>query len=158
MTDARKRIELVARNRDEVAATIAAMDASVRAQMSKDWWDKFNASAFEDPWVHGFRVCLPGGVEVGMGSFKGPPVNGAVEIAYAIVPEHQGKGYATEAARAMTDYAFNSPGVTLVCAHTLPDGVASQRVLKKAGYAHVGEVVDPEDGLVWRFERARPES
>lgn len=155
MTNARKPIELVARNRDEVAATIAAMDASVRAQMSQDWWDKFHASAFEDPWVHGFRVCLPGGAEVGMGSFKGPPVNGSVEIAYAIVPEHQGKGYATEAARAMTDYAFRSPEVTLVCAHTLPDGIASQRVLQKAGFRHVGEVVDPEDGLVWRFEIPR---
>lgn len=156
MTNARKRIELVARNRDEVVGTINAMDASARAQISQDWWAKFQASAFEDPWVHGFRVCLPSGEEVGMGSFKGPPVNGVVEIAYAIVPEHQGKGYATEAARAMTEHAFQSPEVTTVCAHTLPDGVASQRVLQKAGYHHVGEVVDPEDGLVWRFEVARP--
>jgi RimJ/RimL family protein N-acetyltransferase len=156
MTEASKSIELVSRNRDEVAATLNAMDASVRAQISKDWWEKFQASAFEDPWVHGFRVCLPGGAEVGMGSFKGPPVDGVVEIAYAIVPEHQGKGYATDAARAMTEHAFNSPEVSKVCAHTLPDGTASKRVLEKAGFTHVGEVVDPEDGLVWRFERVRP--
>jgi hypothetical protein len=40
-----------------------------------------------------------------------------------------------------------------VCAHTLPDGIASQRALLKAGFQRTGEVVDPEDGLVWRFER-----
>jgi [ribosomal protein S5]-alanine N-acetyltransferase len=150
------RVQLIERTRDEVEATINAMDASVRAQISQDWWAKFLASPMRDPWVHGFRVCLPDGLEVGMGSFKGPPVNGVVEIAYAIVPEHQRKGYATAAAREMTDYAFKSPAVTLVCAHTLPDGIASQRVLQKAGYRHVGEVMDPEDGLVWRFEVTRP--
>ena len=149
-------IELIERTRDEVEATIKAMDASVLAQISQDWWAKFRAAPMRDPWVHGFRVCVPGGAEVGMGSFKGPPVNGVVEIAYAILPEHQGQGYATDAARAMTEYAFKSPAVTLVCAHTLPDGIASQRVLRKAGYRHVGEVVDPEDGLVWRFELTRP--
>ncbi len=37
-------------------------------------------------------------------------------------------------------------------AHTLPDGIASQRVLLKAGFEKIGEVVDPEDGVVWRFE------
>jgi len=29
-------------------------------------------------------------------------------------------------------------------------------VLEKCGFTHVGEVVDPEDGLVWRFEKRRP--
>jgi [ribosomal protein S5]-alanine N-acetyltransferase len=148
-------IRLVPRTRDEVAATLEAMAPEVRAQISQDWWAKFRASAVEDPWVHGFRLCLPDGTEVGMGSFKGPPVEGVVEIAYAIVPEHQGKGYATQAARAMTDYALASPLVRVVCAHTLPSGIASQRVLAKAGFTHVGENLDPEDGLVWRFEFVR---
>jgi RimJ/RimL family protein N-acetyltransferase len=71
------------------------------------------------------------------------------------LPEHQGKGYATAAARAMVAFALESPEVRKVLAHTLPTGVASQRVLLKAGFRHVGEIVDPEDGLVWRFEIAR---
>jgi hypothetical protein len=29
--------------------------------------------------------------------------------------------------------------------------------LAKCGFEHVGEVVDPEDGLVWKFEKQRPE-
>jgi [ribosomal protein S5]-alanine N-acetyltransferase len=148
-------VRLIERTRDEVEATISAMDASVVALISQDWWAKFRAAPMRDPWVHGFRLCLPDGVEVGMGSFKGPPVDGVVEIAYAIVPGQQGKGYATEAARALTEYAFSSPEVSKVCAHTLRDGIASQRVLTKAGYTPVGEVMDPEDGLVWRFEKPR---
>jgi [ribosomal protein S5]-alanine N-acetyltransferase len=149
-------VKLVARTRDEVAASLAAMDAATRAQISADWWAKFQQSAFEDPWVHGFNVSLADGSNAGMASFKGPPTDGTVEIAYAIVPEHQGKGYATAAARELVSFAFQSPQVCKVLAHTLPDGVVSQRVLSKAGFVHVGEVVDPEDGLVWRFEVARP--
>jgi ribosomal-protein-alanine N-acetyltransferase len=145
-------MKLVPRTRDEVRANLDAMDAATRAQISADWWAKFEQSAFEDPWVHGFSLLLPDGTNVGIGSFKGPPANGVVEIAYAILPQHQGRGYATAAARAMVDYASRSADVRTVIAHTMPDGVASQRVLQKAGFRHTGEIVDPEDGLVWRFE------
>jgi RimJ/RimL family protein N-acetyltransferase len=30
---------------------------------------------------------------------------------------------------------------------------ASARVLAKCGFRRVGEVIDPEDGLVWRWEK-----
>jgi RimJ/RimL family protein N-acetyltransferase len=149
-------LKLAPRTRDEVAAALNEMPPEVRAQVSADWWAKFERSAFEDPWIHGFNLLLPDGSNVGIGSFKGPPGDGVVEIAYAVVPEQQGKGHATAAARALVEFAFRSPEVRKVLAHTLPDGVASQRVLLKAGFTHTGEVVDPEDGLVWRFEIARP--
>ena len=144
-------MKLVPRTRDEVRANLDAMDAATRAQISADWWAKFEQSAFEDPWVHGFSLLLPDGTNVGIGSFKGPPANGVVEIAYAILPQHQGRGYATAAARAMVEYASRSTEVCKVVAHTLPDGAASQRVLHKAGFRHTSEIVDPEDGLVRRF-------
>jgi [ribosomal protein S5]-alanine N-acetyltransferase len=128
------------------------MDEVTRAQISADWWEKFQASEDVDPWVHGFSLLIDDGTQVGIGSFKGPPVEGAVEIAYAIVPEHQSRGFATAAARAMAEYAFRSDGVLRVRAHTLPDGAASQRVLQKAGFRYVGDFLDPEDGLVRRFE------
>jgi [ribosomal protein S5]-alanine N-acetyltransferase len=145
-------LRLVPRTRDEVRADLDAMDEATRAQISADWLAKFHQSAFEDPWVHGFNLLLADGTNVGLGSFKGPPVNGVVEIAYAVVPEHQRKGYATAAARALVEFAFRSPDVCKVLAHTLPDGVASQRVLLNAGFRRVGEVMDPDDGLVWRYE------
>ena len=47
------------------------------------------------------------GRTVGKCGFKGPPADGVVEIAYGIDPEYQGKGYATEAAEALTNVAFS---------------------------------------------------
>ena len=108
-----------------------------------------------DPWTHGYALVHPESRQVvGMASFKGPPDGeGTVEIAYGVVPGYEGRGLATEAARALTEHAFASGAVRLVRAHTLPERNASTRVLEKCGFAFAGEVVDPEDGPVWRWER-----
>ena len=70
-------------------------------------------------------------------------------------PDSEGNGYATEAAQAMVDYAFQNERVLLVRAHTLPESNASTRVLTKCGFRRVGQVVDPDDGPVWRWEKQR---
>jgi [ribosomal protein S5]-alanine N-acetyltransferase len=146
--------QLVPQTREDVRTMIAAMSPSEKAQLSADWLAQFHASPELDPWVHGFRlVHRDNGTVVGSCMFKGPPAAGVVEIAYGIVPDQRSKGYATEAAKALVAYALASGEVRLVRAHTLPDSVASKRVLAKSGFQHVGEVVDPEDGLVWRFEK-----
>jgi [ribosomal protein S5]-alanine N-acetyltransferase len=111
------------------------------------------ASDSIDPWRHGFSmVHRDTGHTIGKCAFKGPPADGVVEIAYGVDPEHQGRGYATEAAEALTKFAF-SQNVRTVRAHTLPIPNASTRVLTKCGFRHIGEVIDPDDGLVWRWER-----
>ena len=95
-------------------------------------------------------------VIVGQCGFKGPPTpDGVVEIAYGVEPESEGNGYATEAAQALVGYAFQNKDVLLVRAHTLPEANASTRVLTKCGFRRVGEVVDPDDGPVWRWEKQR---
>jgi RimJ/RimL family protein N-acetyltransferase len=48
--------------------------------------------------------------------------------------------------------------VEIVRAHALPDGKASQRILEKCGFDHAGEIVDPVDGRVWRYEKHRHNS
>ena len=78
-----------------------------------------------------------------------------VEIAYGIVPGFQGHGCATEAAAAGVAFAFGDSRVRVVRAHTLPIANASTRVLAKCGFAHTGEVEDPDDGVLWRWERGR---
>lgn len=62
---------------------------------------------------------------------------------------------AGEAAAALVDFAFATPLVALVRAHTLPAANASTHVLAKCAFHHVGTVVDPDDGPVWRWERGR---
>jgi RimJ/RimL family protein N-acetyltransferase len=106
------------------------------------------------PWIHWFSVVeRESGREVGNCGFKGPPdSSGVVEIAYGIDPDFQRQGFATEAAAGLLIYALSQKEVHLVRAHTLVDGVASQRVLSKCGFKLIGEVDDPEDGLVLRWE------
>jgi RimJ/RimL family protein N-acetyltransferase len=126
-----------------------------RAEVSPAWLALLDGSSSIDPWIHGFVLVhrTTDGV-IGKCGFKGPPgADGAAEIAYGVAPEHQGKGYATEAAAALVSYAFRHGQVRVVRAHTLPEPNASTRVLTKCGFRRVGEVIDPEDGLVWRWER-----
>ncbi len=149
-------MKLIPRTRDEVRATLEVLPPEVRVLISSHWLALLEKSAAQDPWIHGFKVVDDAGIPLGLASFKGPPIDGVVEIAYAIEPGQQGKGHATAAARALTAFAFASGQVRLVCAHTLPEGISSQRVLLKSGFEKTGEVVDPEDGLVWRFELAEP--
>ena len=125
--------------------------------VSPAWLAQLRASPAADPWVHGFAVIpRESGEVIGSAGFKGPPdVDGMVEIAYGIVPGYQGRGYATEAATALLAFAFGDGRVNLVRAHTFPEHNGSTRVLTKCGFEFVGDVVDPEDGLVWRWERTR---
>lgn len=126
----------------------------VSADVSPAWLAALRTGGEADPWRHGFfLVQRESRAAIGTASFKGPPdESGTVEIAYGVVPSCEGQGYATEAAAALVAFACDHPHVKLVRAHTLPTNNASTRVLTKCGFRHVGEVVDPDDGLVWRWE------
>jgi len=52
---------------------------------------------------------------------------------YAISPAHQRQGYATEAAQALIDYAFNELKLRRVIATTNYDNAASMGVMRKLG-------------------------
>jgi ribosomal-protein-alanine N-acetyltransferase len=52
---------------------------------------------------------------------------------YAISPAHQRRGYATEAARALVDYAFQQLRLKRVIATTAYGNTASQGVMRKLG-------------------------
>jgi RimJ/RimL family protein N-acetyltransferase len=57
------------------------------------------------------------------------------QIGYTIVRSHWGQGYATEAVKALTAYAFASFPIHRITASVDPRNVASCRVLEKSGYA-----------------------
>ena len=93
---------------------------------------------------------------VGIGGFKGlPQPDGAIEIGYGIIPSQQSKGFATQAVNSLVQEAFSTAEVQTVLAHTVPKNRASQRVLKKNGFARAGSVFDPEDGELWIWQRIR---
>ena len=114
-------------------------------------------AATQPRWPWGSYLAIEGSARrlVGTCGFKGnPDADGAVEIAYFTFPGEEGRGVATSIATRMVELASEAtPAIMLVRAHTLPEVNASGRVLTKNGFTRVGEVIDPEDGLVWRWER-----
>ncbi|VFS21913.1 Spermidine N(1)-acetyltransferase [Yokenella regensburgei] len=56
------------------------------------------------------------------------------DVGYMFMPEAQGKGIATEAIRALCEYAFTQAGVKALNAWVLADNVGSVRVLEKLGF------------------------
>lgn len=127
--------------------------------VSPDWLAQLRSASGRDPWRFGFAVVLRELIlVVGAAGFKGPPdADGMVEIAYGVAPGFQGRGLATEAAAALVTFASCHPGTRLLRAHTFHERNASTSVLMKCGFKFAGSVIDPEDGLVWRWER-RPET
>ena len=58
----------------------------------------------------------------------------SAEIGYWLGRAYWGRGIATDAVRAMSDYAFGTFGLERIFATAFARNVASQRVLEKAGY------------------------
>ena len=64
----------------------------------------------------------------------------SAEIGYWLGEEFWGRGIATDALIAVTDYAFSNYDVCRLYAHVFDWNVASARVLEKAGYAFEGRL------------------
>jgi len=107
-----------------------------------------------EPWC-GYLCARPeDGALIGSGGFKGvPDPSGAVEIAYYTFPEFEGAGLGGATARALCEMA-REQGSSSVVAHTLPEPSASTSILKRLGFERMGEATDPDEGLVWRWERS----
>jgi RimJ/RimL family protein N-acetyltransferase len=64
------------------------------------------------------------------------------DIGYELAPDEWGKGYATEAARAMRNYGFEVLGAHRVWATCVADNVGSAHVLEKLGLRLEGRLRD----------------
>jgi RimJ/RimL family protein N-acetyltransferase len=105
-------------------------------------------------WMIWYFVLVDGAARtvIGNGGFKGKPRDGTVEIGYSIIPEFQRRGYATEAAQALVDWAFRHNDVARVVAETLLGSGASQALLGKLGFRRTGGADEPG---VLRFEKLK---
>jgi RimJ/RimL family protein N-acetyltransferase len=77
---------------------------------------------------------------IGAAGFLGQPdETGAVRVGYGLAESARGKGYATEALKALLQWARGQDGLTCVLADTTRTNVASQRVMERAGMHRIGE-------------------
>jgi RimJ/RimL family protein N-acetyltransferase len=66
------------------------------------------------------------------------PTNGNGEVGYFFAPGAWGNGYATDATRTVTEYAFGERRLHKVYARAFAFNDASQRVLEKVGFEQEG--------------------
>lgn len=98
------------------------------------------------------------GAFLGLCSLMEKEIEGRVEteLDYFLLPAAWGRGYATEAARVLADYAFSTLGLTSLVAIIDPHNAPSVRVAQKLGMAMERAALRP-DGVVrhvYRLERS----
>jgi ribosomal-protein-alanine N-acetyltransferase len=107
-------------------------------------------------WWNWLVVSHGEGAAVGSVAFGGKPdAAGAVLIGYAMYPGHEGHGYATEAVRALVEWAFTQPGVKTVRALAPVWNTPAVHVAEKVGMRPVASDEDDEVGEVLVYEKVR---
>jgi RimJ/RimL family protein N-acetyltransferase len=97
----------------------------------------FLAESDRDPGAPSFLITIKDGTLVGgcgiqISNGRDP------ELGYWIGVPHWGRGYATEAARAVIDHAFGALGCAQLAGRTRVSNPASRRVLEKCGFQWTG--------------------
>jgi RimJ/RimL family protein N-acetyltransferase len=99
----------------------------------------------EDDWVSAAIVLRETGACIGDVAFHWVSVQHRTgEVGFVLDPAHQGEGYATEAARAVVDWAFGTFGLHRIIGRTEARNVASARVLEKLGMRLEAHFVENE--------------
>jgi RimJ/RimL family protein N-acetyltransferase len=165
---------LLRRSVPEDAETISAYrsDPTVNAQQG---WDRTDVDSVRadiaemsrrspgEPggWVQYTVEDLASGRIVGdVGLALADPEPNVIKVGYTIAPEFQGSGYATEAIRALVDYAFDTLGADAVRAHASASNAPSIRVAEKVGMHLIEKRAYRDGGEVWygvRYEVRRDE-
>ena len=108
------------------------------------------------PWLLRLMVLRRGPrVAVGrIGFHGGPDAEGRVEIGYTVFQDFRGQGFATEATRALFDWAHAEHGITRFRASVSPTNLPSLAVVRKLGFQRTGVQWDEVDGeeLVFQLD------
>lgn len=140
----------------EWSVDVARQTAPLYTRLPRSWpWGSYLAVTSTSR--EGASASVSTGRQVvGVCAFKDSPnAAGEVEIAYFTYPPYERRGIATAMARELIVIARSQLNAPQVIAHTLPERNASTRVLERNGLRFTGEVMDPEDGRVWRWELDR---
>lgn len=110
--------------RDEVAAWISATQERW-ARFGFGWWSLFEMRTDE---IIG-AACLQHLAHI---------ETNPLEIGWRLIPEAQGRGYATEAGRAAMNFGFDQIGENRLMAVADPENTASTRVMERLGMRYLG--------------------
>jgi ribosomal-protein-alanine N-acetyltransferase len=170
------RLDLVWLSPDLIEGLLAGRHAEAERScgfaVPADWPDDHDArflafrlkQAREDPtqspWlVRAIVLRGPERLMIGNIGFHGAPGHNArkapcaVEIGYRVFAEHRRRGYATEAVRALLNWA-RAQGIDHFVASVGPETEPSLAIVRQLGFREVGRHWDDEDGEELEFELA----
>jgi ribosomal-protein-alanine N-acetyltransferase len=86
-----------------------------------------------------------------IGHYRIQPENHRAEIGYMSLPEFNGKGYITEAIKAVVEYGFEQMNLHSIEAIIDPQNIASEKVLQKNGFVKEAHILENElwEGIYW---------
>jgi RimJ/RimL family protein N-acetyltransferase len=147
-----------------LAGTVEAAGTLVGARLLTGWLNDPDvraglsihlAALRADPAAVPFRIRLmvlrDERLVIGSVDMKGPPgAAGTVDMGWGVASTHRGRGYATEAARAVLAWLAAQPGVRRVTARIQPENLPSVAVARRLGLRPTAER-HPEQGTIWEF-------
>ena len=140
---------------DDRAEASRIIGAALPAQWPQtDLLDVLPVQAAASPETECFGIWVmierDSGTVVGDIGFIGPPDDsGVLEVGYSVIPDRRRRGYATEAARAIVEWALSQPDVRVVVASCGSDNAPSIRTLERLGFRRSGKA----DGQIsWRYD------
>lgn len=148
-------IELIPIRKDGSIDGVRANEHEYLRDVLPECVANYERTGYQEPWIA--YVATNDGVIVGTCAFKTPPADAHVEIAYYTFPPYENHGYATQMAQCLVQIAEDTDDSIRVIARTLPIEGPSSSVLQKNHFVKTGEVLHPEDGLVWEWEYRKPQ-
>jgi RimJ/RimL family protein N-acetyltransferase len=109
-----------------------ALVARAQAHFDRHGFGPFAVELLENQFFVGF-------IGLSIPNFDAPFMP-AVEIGWRLALDCWGRGFATEGARAVINYAFEDLGLENLVSFTVPGNLRSRRVMEKLGMTH-----DPHD-------------
>ncbi|MEV4702310.1 GNAT family protein [Actinoplanes sp. NPDC049316] len=151
---------LAALSRQDLAGAQAAGPVPLSAWLAgpdnAGLWSRRHRQVLADPaeaaWVTGVIWDEAAGRATGRAGYHGRPVDGLVEIGYAVDPAYRRRGYGGAALAVLLDRAAREPEVRTVRLSIRPDNVPSLALAARHGFRQVGDQWDDEDGLELVFE------
>ncbi len=134
-----KNLKIYAASQDEMEKFIESQTNDIL----KTAYTEMLNGCIENPeqweWYAIWMIELKDGTHIGEMCFKGIDSNGIVEIGYGIMEQYQEHGYATEAVKAISNWAFQEPKISSIEAEIDSKNIASKKVLEKCGFVFTGK-------------------
>ena len=139
--------------RPEIAATTLNIPHPY-SRRDAETWIATHPGEVEGGRAWTFAITLRSGELVGAIGLHVVPAHRRAEVGYWIGVEHWGRGFATEALKAVLDFGFTTLKLNRIEAHVFAENAPSRRILEKLGFRYEGllrrHVVKdgvPRDGL-----------